>query len=109
MIDSYGNVVPNSEVICDEKERARLQRLLNQRRGHAVGSAALKRLSRRRDSSGCGAVIKRLLKQRERIEEQDLRKTEVGRGTAASEQSKRDISDSRSLKKNTNWRQISDK
>ena len=97
MLDSNGNIVPNSEIVADEKERFRLIRLREQHHGITRGKASPNRLSRRRENYH-DEVAKRLLKLREDYEAEERRKTEIGSVTAASEQSKRDISDSECLK-----------
>jgi hypothetical protein len=81
-IDSYGNIVPNSEIIADEKERARLQRLREHLHGLTRGEASPKRLSHRRENCH-DAVVKRLLELRENYEA-DLRKSEAGNRTMSS-------------------------
>ena len=50
MIDSYGNVVPNTEIVADDKERFRLIRLRERLLGLTHGEASPKRLSRRREN-----------------------------------------------------------
>ena len=74
----YGIIVPNSGIVADEKERARLQRLFSRKLGHTLDfdrSPALKRLRRRRENCQ-DEVVKRLLKLREDYET-DLHKAKA--------------------------------
>jgi hypothetical protein len=66
MIDSNGNIVPNSEIVADEKERFRLIQLREHLHGltRSEASQSRKRLSRRRENCQ-DEVVKRLLKLRE--------------------------------------------
>ena len=66
MIDGNGNIVPNSEIVADEKERFRLIRLREHLHGltRRGASQSQKRLSRRRESCQ-DEIVKRLLKLRE--------------------------------------------
>src|SRR5262249_26667440 len=69
MIDSNGNIVPDSGIVADEKERFRLIRLREHLHGltRSGASQSRKRLLRRRDNWD-DEVVKRLLKLREDYE-----------------------------------------
>jgi hypothetical protein len=77
MIDSYGNVVPSSEIICTEGERHRLIRVRERLHGYVCADAPSPKRSSRRGNDCHDAVVKRLLELRENYEA-DLRKSEAG-------------------------------
>ena len=74
-IDLHGNIVPNSGIVADEKERCRLIRLRERLHG-LTRDEAPKRLSRRRENCH-DEVVKRLLELREDYEAEERRKTEA--------------------------------
>jgi hypothetical protein len=84
MIDSYGNIVPSSEIVVDAKEQARLQRAFDKRqkdlrRRFVTKDAVPQTRKRSQPANGADDRIKRLIKLRQDYEA-DLRKAEAESG-----------------------------